>query len=125
MARGICPEGWHIPTHRDINLLRGTTLNNAYYLKIFIDDTWQPVDDIEGYHPEMNGSGFSGIPSGYMDTVPNRFIRTEIGKEAYFWLSKESEINMAYKFHLDRYEDWFFDEPMNKNFGLSVRCIKN
>ena len=129
-AQGICPDGWHIPTHRDINLLRGTTFNNTNYLKIYINNKWRPVeDDLTVFppkrRPELNGSGFSGIPSGYMDTVPNSFIQTEIGKEAYFWLSKESEINMAYKFHLDRPEKWFFDEPMNKNFGLSVRCIKN
>jgi len=146
--RGICPDGYHIPSQDDwidltnylsgegadfligdlpINNLAGGLMkstgtledNNGFWYK----DNLSPLNG-EG----NNGSGFNAIPGGYRNcNRPNGGHYEWMGKVSYFWSSNEfvENKNMAWAQEL-----WFHDHKIisfyhNKWTGFYVRCLKD
>ena len=70
-ARGICPEGWHIPSQNDHQILKTTVINDGNTLKEI------------GQGNGTNTSGFSALLTGarYMDGAGYGGL----GTETYFW----------------------------------------
>ncbi len=55
-ARGICPEGWHIPTLAELQVLANYVGNDGNALKVV------------GYGGSTNSSGFTALLAGYRST---------------------------------------------------------
>jgi uncharacterized protein (TIGR02145 family) len=108
-ARGICPEGWHIPTYGDWNIL------DARY-------AWGQA----GLQIKVGGnSGFEGYYAGDRHSQGEFYSN---GSSGFFWVSGS--------FVFELYNDGYLREiaacnglistnHFNKKTGLSVRCIKN
>lgn len=100
-ARGICPEGWHIPASTEFETLASTVGGNANALKT----------------SGTNSSGFSLLPSGYVHIQFD-----ELGYTSFNWSSNStSSINARYMYVYETigyYNNW-------KWYGVSVRCIKD
>ena len=109
-ARGICPEGWHIPTSAEWNTLYSAIDSFPYAMRAKGDDSWYDTD----------AYGFSALPAGYYynDSFSNR------GSYAYFWSATEIYSNGAYFFYLDA-SDVYLNHGSYKNYGYSVRCVKD
>ena len=63
--RGICPEGWHLPSLYEWEQLIsnvGFGTNNDFSIRIKSPNDW--VGDPDIAHPERNSTGFSALPSG-------------------------------------------------------------
>ena len=110
-ARGICPEGWHIPTKAEFDTL---AVNRNDYNRLIA--LGQGTEDGVG----TNSSGFSALFAGYRST--NGSLIT-LGKSTYFWSSTEDRVAYAYGFALS---DHSSSTSYNmKGFGFSIRCIKD
>ncbi len=120
--QGICPAGWHIPSHYEF-----TTLERA----VCTSDTCAtdfPYDEStggffgtnEGAELKSGGSsGFNALLAGYSASGHT----LSLGERCYFWSS--SQTNGAWDRYLDsryttvgRYDSAMF-------YGFSIRCIKD
>jgi uncharacterized protein (TIGR02145 family) len=117
-AQGICPEGWHIPTIAEFQSLEA-----------YVNDKVAALVDTSAalnYTPDVtqNWSGFSALFAGYRG-----FSGTFYGfvNFALFWSSTEYDSYDAYDMSLRYDYDYRFVnlENSQKDYGFSVRCIKN
>ena len=110
-ARGICPEGWHIPTNLEVEELSLFVEGNSKYLKI-----WNYLS----YY--CNQTGFSAFPAGHMDYDKKQFIGMALS--CHFWVSKKNDISEALGFSFE-FNEIFYNDFTNCHNGFSVRCIKD
>ena len=119
--RGICPEGWHLPDTTEWNTLfsavggistAGTALKST--------SGWNEYEGESG-----NGTdsfGFSALPAGYRYYDGDYYYG---GYRAYFWSSTEYGSHGAYYMRLDYDDDDACLDDYSKNYGRSVRCLKD
>jgi len=123
-VQGICPSGWHIPSHYEYVTLERAVCTSGTCATDFPYDTstisWQGTD--EGTKLKVGGlSGFEGLLAGYR-TIGGGFGNR--GTFAHIWSSLESGAN-AWSRHLYlNYATvrWITDEKLS---GFSVRCVKD
>jgi len=126
-ALGICPQGWHLPSD-----------DEWCTLTTYIDSTvncnatgWSGTDagykmkSTSGWNSNGNGSdayGFRALPGGYRSPLGDFDCIEEI---AYFWSSIEYLYDSAWY----RLLAYTFDEVCrsfnHREFGFSVRCVKD
>ena len=123
-VRGVCPEGWHLPTRaewRTLFMETGDTLTSSKKLKSTFG--WEDYQGKDG-----NGSdsvGFMALPVGYM-RYGDSYYR---GIQAYFWTSEtgggEIGAEGAYVIFLNNeYENARVFHYANY-LRCSVRCLKD
>jgi uncharacterized protein (TIGR02145 family) len=115
--RGICPEGWSVPTNQEwqklIDFLGGKK-NAVNQLK-----------SSNGWYQGKNGNSnsiFSGYPLG------SRNVKGEFAGNANYtdwWTSTMTSTYSLYIRSLSFSSDDVYEDIFNYNYGLSVRCIKN
>lgn len=126
-ARGICPEGWHIPTNEEWKILLGTTdtefpIGDAIWDSEFIVgfDAGKNLKSDTGWYNNGNGVdlfGFTGLPGGNIDAF--------LTSRAYFWSSIEYDDSGAWWMMLSYSSDLPRHFYNWKYRGCSVRCIKD
>jgi len=108
-VRGICPEGWHIPTREEWVTLY-TIMGSPYAMQAM------------GYWSDPKDTyGFAALPAGYYST--GSFY--SVGTRANFWSATENysgSANYWYLSAVDAYRDYI---GYNKCYGYSVRCLKD
>jgi uncharacterized protein (TIGR02145 family) len=87
-ARGVCPQGWHIPSKSEFDKLVATltAANGGADMGTQLkakSPHW--VNDATIGSPLRNKSGFAAMPGGYLDYPGPGFV--EKGESAVFWLS--------------------------------------
>ena len=120
-VRGVCPEGWHLPTKAEFETLFTAVGGfNSAGVMLKSASGW---NDYEG----ENGNGsdafaFSALPAG--DWYGNGLFSYE-GSDAYFWSSTENDGNYAYYIYLGNYYDDASLGYNGKYYGFPVRCVKD
>jgi uncharacterized protein (TIGR02145 family) len=128
----LCPSGWHVPTDAELNTLvtffdpNGMGYPNNAGGPLKSTGTFQTAT-VLWQLPNTgaaNSSGFSAIPGGQKN--PNGGF-AYIGQYFNIWTSTEWDINSV-----DAWMRWmYFDSNsaghlrMDKNYGYSVRCIRD
>ena len=133
-ANGLAPEGWHIPSDEEWKELeknlgmspseadklgwRGT--DQAEKLKIEALKGWERYEDLW----PLNTSGFSATAGGcrfYDDTwgSPGLF------STGFWWSVNENSAEDAWYRHLDYKKNTVFRYYGNKDYGFSIRCVKD
>jgi uncharacterized protein (TIGR02145 family) len=132
-VQGLCPAGWHIPSHYEFTLLErnvGSTPGAFPYDESTVSTLGTNEGDnlkVTGTNYWSNGtgtnfSGFSALPAGY--TVSWAFSGASV---ADWWSSTVSsggawyrylDVNMAWGVYRQR-------DHGTSGFGCSIRCIKN
>jgi uncharacterized protein (TIGR02145 family) len=139
--KGLCPEGWNVPSENDFNKLITYLSNNNncngnsnnISKALAIDDAWK-VSGTEcaiGNHVESNNSSkFSAYPAGYICCGDSQTIQNpnDSGVAACFWSSTSHDNDHAYRLYL-RYDNANVNGSRNDNYtpkseAFSVRCIK-
>ncbi len=132
-VRGVCPEGWHLPTEEDFRILsRGTGATwderNFYYI-----DAGKYLKSTSGWNDNGNGTdayGFSALPAGIgLQGGPFQ----QLGYIATFWSATrviESNVDDYYSddafvMTLGQNSDHAFLPPQDMYFAASVRCLKD
>jgi len=117
----LAPAGWHIPTLADwdilITFLGGDQVAGG---KIKSGTGW---DNGSG----SNSSGFTAYPAGDRDSMTSDALGFgDMGYGAYFWLPIEETSENANMVELyGGYDKIWTSGWAAKNWGYSVRCVKN
>ena len=110
-ARGICPEGWHIPDSTEWNTLYSAMGESGYAMQAKGFEEWPNATD---------AYGFSAFPAGhYSDNFYN------VGFSAFFWSASESNSGSAYHWYLFASIASLSNDHGYKDDGIAVRCVKD
>jgi uncharacterized protein (TIGR02145 family) len=127
--RGVCPDGWRIPTEADWTTLINFLTNNGFgyegsgpdIAKSMAATTLWSASAVPGTigndMATNNSSGFTALPGGFR--VGNGAFNNA-GSQGVWWSSG----NATYKALSSTSAD-ITQAVGNKSFGISVRCIKN
>ena len=123
-AQGICPAGWHIPTHDEWTTLERAVCTSGTCVTDFPYETgttgWRGTN--EGTTLKTNDSThFSGLLAGYRSTVGSF---SSLSSFAYIWSSLPSGSNAWYRLLSSGYAA-VTRTTYGKAAGFSVRCLKN
>jgi len=115
--RGICPEGWHMPTETEWETLFASVETSTANLKLKSSTGWEHGNGMDDY-------GFSVYPSGSRDYTGG-FGHS--GLDAFVWSATEGD--NAYDYALIMNFQWSYDKVNvrlhYKKDGASIRCVKN
>jgi uncharacterized protein (TIGR02145 family) len=119
--RGLAPEGFHIPTMKEINFLLGYLGGSdiaGYKLKE-AGTAWNPPNI---YVNNSNSSGFTALPGGCRSGTYGGF-------EGFGWIGKWWYVNFSNSAGFFSLMDYTNVVPTAEftyeSFGLSLRCIKD
>ena len=122
---GICPTGWHIPSHSEfIDLIHTLGDVNVAGGKMKSTGTIEAQTGLWAAPNTgaTNSSGFTGHPGGFSDVNKQYYY---IGYFGYFWTSTENNSTSAWYRGLYNYGEAAHSYSYNKNYGFSIRCIKD
>ncbi len=128
-SRGICPQGWHIPSDQDWKTLEmhlGMTQAEADAPDWRGTDQGDVIKTTSGWVEGGNGSnttGFSGLPAGYRGAEALEF--GAITEGAYWWTSSQfSDVQTWYR-AVGQYTGMINRTYNYKGSGVSIRCVKD
>ncbi len=137
--RGICPAGWHLPSDAEWNTMEATVSGSDWQTnyetftgyrgnhagKLAGGDNWTSctASGAPGDYDnaDRNVSGFSAVPAGYCDGSSFG----SAGYIAYFWSSTHFNIAYAYGRNLYSNTAYVHRNSLSKNYGYSVRCLRD
>jgi uncharacterized protein (TIGR02145 family) len=125
--RGICPDGWHIPSIAEWDkLLRyvdGTSGTDSPYInregtaakKLKATNRWL------GNGNGTDDYGFAALPGGYGYSLGF----SDAGYEGFWWTTDENDNSNAYFQRMYDDRDYSYGMDNDKSLLHSVRCIKD
>ena len=119
--RGVCPEGWHVPSDDEYTVLTdylgGTSVAGGKMKEAGLEHWNSPNTGA------TNESGFTGLPAGYRNGGNGDYY--SMGDYGYFWSSTEGNSNSAWYRKLD-YDDSEVNRFSNdERSGFSLRCLRD
>ena len=113
-SQGICPNGWHIPSLVELEILQVLANHDANSLKEIGQDIYS-----------TNSTGFTLLLAGHRSPEPYRDTRY-IGEYTSIWSSTETSGGL-YASYLNIWanDNSFYYNNDGKEFGLSIRCLKD
>jgi uncharacterized protein (TIGR02145 family) len=119
-ARGLAPQGWHIPTDAEWTTLTttlGGTSETGGKMKMAGTTKWTTPNT-----GATNSSGFTGLPGGFRNFDGAFF---NFGTNGYWWSSTEYYTAGAWYRYLYYNNSDVFSYSTNKPSGFSVRCLRD
>ena len=119
-SKNICPTGWHVPTDAE-----WTVLTDYLGGEFVAGGKLKEVDTTSWYSPNTdatNMSLFTGLPGGYRNPDGNYVA---IGDEGNWWSSSEVNAYIAWNRYLTNHIGWAGELDCNKDYGFSVRCLRD
>ncbi len=113
-AQGICPDGWHLPTFAEFQTLRATVNYDGNALK----EIGQGMGEGAG----TNTSGFSALLAGLRGYDGSFYY---LGYDTDFWSSTECDAAISNSLYLCYWDSIIYLYGNIKEFGFSVRCVKD
>lgn len=121
----LAPSGWRIPTVADWQTLNTNTAKDLTKLGKELKEAgnvnWNLVVGITA----TNSTGFTALPGGYRNFNADTFGGIKIS--SYFWSAGEnggSIFHNRMNSNSDAFSEFSIDATLYKNYGFSVRCIK-
>jgi len=131
-VRGLCPEGWHIPTDEEYKTMemqigmsqteadatgwRGTNEGSKWASNAALWQNGVLIND-----PDFNTSGFLVLPAGHR-VNDNSFSGLSVN--ALFWSSSQS-VTDVWNRSIGYYKTKIHRDTLDKNYGFSVRCLRD
>lgn len=121
-VQGICPVGWHLPTHSEYDTL-STFLGGS----LIAGGKMKETGTIHWWNPNtgaINSSGFTGLPAGGYFESPYFFY--VLGQHAYLWTSTAStNPNYSHCWFLFHGTTQFSPATDFRTNAFSIRCLKD
>lgn len=116
--RGLCPEGWKVPT--DIEWI---TLTNVLGGSFFAGGKLKAVSPLwsSPNNYATNSTGFSGLPGGLRDYDGGFNSANYFGQ---WWSSTEESPTTAWYHYVGYFTGYLLRQYYMKETGFSVRCIR-
>jgi uncharacterized protein (TIGR02145 family) len=117
LHRGVCPDGWHVPTDAEYDTL-------FFYTGGFLSASWNLKSASSWYSGfSANQYGFSVLPAGIRDYNGN-FVDERY--RTYFWTASEGNMDDYAWGKCFYYKDSEVSKVgKEKEVGLSLRCVKD
>jgi uncharacterized protein (TIGR02145 family) len=116
----LAPQGWHVPSDAEWTTLT-TFLGGESVAGVKMKSTgtslWLPPNT-----EATNSSGFTGLPAGWRY---GSGAFNYIGDIGFWWSSSESSTTVAWDRSLDGGDDNAYRDSSSKNYGFSVRCLRD
>ncbi len=116
--RGVCPDGWHLPSNEEWNILVSTVkddMGSSEIGKKLKAKGWDAKGGDNYYK-------FSALATGYRNTAAQY---NELGSSVNWWTATATGTEAAY-FRSFRSDGQHLQYQYNKkHYGYSVRCVKN
>jgi uncharacterized protein (TIGR02145 family) len=119
-AGNLCPTGWRVSTDNDWFVLEtflGGSSPAGGKLKETGTSHWNSPNT-----GATNETDFTALPGGYR-SFDGQFM--EMGTSGYWWSSTEYNTANSWNRKIQNSSDKTFRNYFDKNYGMSVRCIKN
>ena len=119
-AKGICPDGWHLPTDAETS-----TLTTYLGGESIASGKMKEAGTAHWLPPNTNGtnsSGFTAIPGGARDY--NQLF-SNINQFAYFWSSSQYDATKAFARDLYYNSQYVWRFSYYETAGFSARCLKD
>lgn len=113
--QGICPEGWHVMNENEwVEISEKSGRDAAHYMG----------SKVAGFG--NNDYGLSILPAGYWIDYGNEHNQFyEIKVQSNFWMPQQADTDLkAYMTSVSQ-KNFSRNFPVSKNYGNSVRCVKN
>jgi len=142
--RGLCPEGWHVPSDGDWTTLvnyvvaqgypdtnvvggAGNALKSRRQENSPLGAPWATSEHPRWDYPHsthhgLDVFGFSGLPGGYRASFGSYY---NVGNYGYWWSSTEYDTNGAWLRYLGYYTGSVYSYANNRRIGFSVRCLRD
>ena len=118
-VRGVCPDGWHLPTESEFKTLIAS-IGGTYLLSASLLKSASGWNEKYSIAIKRDAFGFAALPAGLRDLNGSFFGESE---QAYFWSSTEIGSIDTYNMFLMDKEPYLDD--VDKRYGSSVRCVKD
>jgi len=121
-ALEACPDGWHLPSDGEWTTLTdylGGISVAADKLKEAGTTHWPSPNDA------TNESGFTALPGGYRFDYDSGANFEGIGYHCDWWSSTEHNAIDAWRRHLSYNYSYVYRYYTSKEFGFSVRCVRD
>jgi len=131
-TQGICPNGWHLPSDaewKELEMYLGMNRTEADTTGWLGTDEGGKLKEAGTTHwpppntGATNESGFSALPGGLRFNAGGVFIN--LGSNGYFWSATEYDNSTTWSRSLSDYDAHVYRENRDKEFGQSVRCLKD
>jgi uncharacterized protein (TIGR02145 family) len=129
--RGLAPEGWHIPSNDEWNILvkcidpAADTTCSVCSQSTIAGGAMKETGTTHWTAPNngaTNSSGFTGLPGGYRINTGN-FIT--VGSYGGWWSSTDFSTTYTWSRRLNYNSSDIFRDFSNKPYGFSVRCLRD
>ncbi|MCR5378182.1 MAG: hypothetical protein K6E57_04385 [Fibrobacter sp.] len=118
-VRGVCPEGWHLPSQTEWEVLFTAVGGKSIAGKMLKSTTgWTAYRDIIN----EDAFAFTALPGGIKYIIENYEYE---GTYAHFWSSTEYNSSFACLMYLGYGDDDAYLDNDSKGYGISVRCLKD
>jgi uncharacterized protein (TIGR02145 family) len=118
--KNVCPTGWHVPTNAEWTILTdylgGENVAGGKMKEVGSSSWSSPNTDA------TNTSLFSALPGGHRTSDG---YYNFIGSLGYWWSSTESNAYYAWFRELNYYHGTAGRHDFNKEYGFSVRCLRD
>ena len=114
-ARGLAPEGFHIPSDAEWTIL-------TEYLGGEVGTKMKSGRGFNEYYKGTNSSGFSGFPGGYRSNEGSDY---SVDNDCYWWSSTENNTNDAMSLGLQKDNGECCMDFDDKGNGYFVRCLRD
>ncbi|SHK42474.1 MULTISPECIES: fibrobacter succinogenes major paralogous domain-containing protein [unclassified Fibrobacter] len=117
VVRGVCPEGWHLPSSSEFETLMKTVGSSVAATKLKSTYGWKSGNGTDDY-------GFSALPAGYRSNSGHFY---DAGDYAYFWSASQSGSGSYSAYYMFLHYYYVYASMLNysKYFGYSVRCLQD
>ena len=119
-ARGLAPQGWHIPTDAEWTTLSNTLGGDAVAggkMKVAGTTRWTTPNT-----GATNESGFAGLPGGFRYSSGSFY---DAGDYGYWWSSTEASTSVARGRYLYYFDGSIYRNYLDKKVGFSIRCLRD
>jgi uncharacterized protein (TIGR02145 family) len=130
--KGICPQGWHIPTDDDLKLLEGAADSfYEYGHPVWNQTGWRGTDagkNLKSMNQWISGGngldifGFTGLPAGKRQ---ENGTFSGIGQLTKFWSSSTIDEGKAWSRMLSYEQDLTGRFQTSGTNAVSVRCVRD
>jgi len=138
-ANGLCPTGWHVPSHNEWTTLEqavctSTTCFSDFPYDSITNNSWRGTNEgiklkeagtvhWTNYAPTVgtNTSGFTALPGGYR----NGSGSSSLSAIGLWWTATASAADVAWSRDMDYNSAQVWRSRDNKVGGFSVRCVKD
>ncbi len=117
----LAPSGWHVPTNAEWGVLKNYLGNDT-----IVGGKLKEKGTIHWATPNIgatNESGFTALPGGVRTISSGVFY--SINTYTVWWSSTDYDTADAYVCNIKNNNDELYFGGTNKNWGCSVRCVKD